>query len=141
MSQVNAKPVRIVMLDDDPEDALLVSTAIKGLEYDVPFQHIQTSQAFTFYLSEDYMTQSRESAVILLLDLNMPCKTGLEWLRELRCETQYKDLIIVVFSTSGMAEERVKSLSLGADDHLGKPDRVQDLTHKLDILCRRYVEQ
>lgn len=139
MSQINAKPVRIVMLDDDPEDALLVSTAIKRLEYDVPFQHIQTSQAFTSYLSEDYITQSLESVVILLLDLNMPCKTGLEWLKELRSEAQYKDLIIVVFSTSGMTEERVRSLSLGADEHLGKPDRVQDLTRKLDILCRRYV--
>ena len=50
MSQTNVKPVRIVMLDDDPEDALLVSTAIKRLEYDVLIFLPQLQGKFTDHL-------------------------------------------------------------------------------------------
>lgn len=77
---------------------------------------------------------------MLLLDLNMPVKTGLEWLSELRADSRFDPLIIIVLSTSDMKEEHVRSLSLGANAHIGKPDSVKELADKLVALYGRWID-
>lgn len=130
----------LLMLDDDPEDAFLVRTALRRLDVSWSFQHFQTSKAFSDYLEKEYPVQSQASPVMLLLDLNMPIKTGLEWLAELRGNKDFDELIIIVLSTSDAAEEQVRSLALGANAHVGKPDSVAELARKLMALYGRWIE-
>ena len=139
MKNHNETLMRILMLDDDPEDAFLVRTAIKRSCLPLSFMYFQTSEAFSQYLHRTSLVSHENEVVVLLLDLNMPCKGGLEWLEELRSDSRYEGLIIVVFSTSNMAEERARSLSLGANDHLGKPDSVRELAHRLTDLYHRWI--
>lgn len=140
MMEVSPKKARLLMFDDDPEDALLVRTALKRIDIPCLFQYFQTSKAFSDYLDNDYSAQAQASPILLLLDLNMAGKTGLEWLQELRLSKRFDDLIIIVFSTSDMAEERARSLALGANDHIGKPDSVKELADRLVALYRRWVD-
>lgn len=140
---MEAKPnkARLLMFDDDPEDALLVQTALKRIDICCAFQYFQTSAEFSDYLDKEYSQQAQESPIMLLLDLNMAAKTGLEWLQELRANKRFDDLIIIVFSTSDMVEERTRSLALGANAHIGKPDSVNELAHRLKGLYRRWIDR
>lgn len=138
--ETNARQPRLLMLDDDREDAFLVQTALKRVDLNWSFQHFQTSQAFSEYLNKAYSEHVQESRLMLLLDLNMPVKTGLEWLSELRADSRFDPLIIIVLSTSDMKEEHVRSLSLGANAHIGKPDSVKELADKLVALYGRWID-
>ncbi|RUM49331.1 MAG: hypothetical protein DSY86_09020 [Marinomonas sp.] len=141
MSNQSEASMRILMLDDDPEDAYLVKTAIKRIPLPLSFEYFQTSEAFSQYLQQAVLENVRGEVIVLLLDLNMPCKGGLDWLEELRSDSRYESLVIVVFSTSNMEEERARSLALGANDHLGKPDSVQELAHRLTDLYQHWIGQ
>ncbi|SBS35833.1 Response regulator rcp1 [Marinomonas aquimarina] len=141
MTEVNAVTAHLLMLDDDPEDAFLVQTALKRLDLDWSFQHFQTCQAFRDYLNTDYALQVQQSRLLLLLDLNMPTKTGWEWLQELRADHRFDELVIIVLSTSDMAEEQARSLALGANAHIGKPDSVNDLARWLKSLYGRWIDK
>lgn len=139
MKEVN-KHASMLMFDDDAEDALLVKTAIRRIEYPIQFVHLQTGTEFLAELEWIKQSPERMRQTLLLLDLNMPSKNGIEWLRELREQSAFNDLTIVVFSTSNMAEERARSRLLGADDHLGKPDSVNDLEKQLLRLYERWLK-
>ena len=141
MVKSNDAAVKFLMLDDDPEDAFLVKTALLRSAVPVSFHYFQTSAAFAQYLPKMVLEIDHDQLIVLLLDLNMPCKSGLEWLKELRSNERLDDLFIVVFSTSDMAEEKARSFALGANEHLGKPDSVTELASKLNALYHRCVKQ
>lgn len=130
----------VIMFDDDAEDALLVKTALARLKMPINFCHIQNRDAFAELLAELKHCPSKLEQSLLLLDLNMPSKNGIEWLRELRAQTFFDPLKIVVFSTANMAEDQARSRMLGADDHLGKPDSVTDLAKQLSALYERWLK-
>lgn len=140
METVKSQAVRLLMLDDDPEDAFLVKTALQKTHLEWIFDHFQTCKAFNEYLDKDYSVQIQESPMILLLDLNMPSKTGVEWLRELRADRRFDELVIIVFSTSDMCEEKTRTLALGANDHIGKPDSVLELARTLNKLYEQWIK-
>lgn len=129
----------LLMLDDDPEDAFLVRTAIKRTALPIQFEYFQTGQAFCEYIrtiSEQYLTTH---SLLLLLDLNMPGKTGMDWLQELRADALYKEVVIVIFSTSNLDEDKARCLALGANAYIDKPDRVEDLATKIVSLYQTWL--
>ncbi|MBM6550556.1 response regulator [Marinomonas ostreistagni] len=138
MSEEQADTPILLMLDDDQEDALLVSTALRRAQLPLSFTHIQTSEQFGAYLGqiEAWLAQR---PVALLLDLNMPGKSGLDWLARLRQQSELKCLRIIVFSTSCASEERLRTLALGADEHIGKPDSVAELVTVLSAVYERWI--
>jgi len=72
---------------------------------------------------------------LLLLDLGLPGKSGLEYLRELR---QRNDTVPVVILTAlDAVAERIAGLDAGADDYLGKPFDLDELTARIRAVLRR----
>ncbi|MFD1382839.1 response regulator [Rhodanobacter aciditrophus] len=131
---------QVIMFDDDAEDALLVKTALTRLDVPISFLHVQNKVAFEAVLTELAHLPDRMQRSLLLLDLNMPGKKGADWLKELRGQSTFDALTVVVFSTANMAEDRARSAMLGADDHLGKPDTVMELAKQLDALYKRWLK-
>ena len=76
---------------------------------------------------------------LLLLDLVLPGKTGLEILQEVResCST----LPIVILTARGEESDRVRGLKLGADDYVVKPFSVMELMARVGAVLRRSPER
>lgn len=74
---------------------------------------------------------------ILFLDLNMPGFSGFDVLEQLRSSEEYKDLPIVIFSTSRDERTIAKSMALGANYYVPKPTDFlllkKTIQHTLDI--------
>lgn len=130
----------IIMFDDDSEDALLVKTALARLHLPVGFYHAKSRDEFYDVLDRLMSHPGQIERSLLLLDLNMPGKNGVDWLQELRAQPLFDSLTIVVFSTTNMAEDRARSRKFGADDHVGKPDSVADLAKQLASLYERWLK-
>jgi len=72
--------------------------------------------------------------IIVLLDLNMPKKSGFEVLEWIRQQSSLKALAVDVFSGSSRNEDIEKALRLGANLYLKKPITINEL----DELLRGY---
>jgi DNA-binding response OmpR family regulator len=72
---------------------------------------------------------------LLLLDMVLPGKTGLEILREVR--NVRPTLPIIILSARGEENDRVSGLRLGADDYVVKPFSVNELLARVDAVLRR----
>jgi CheY-like chemotaxis protein len=75
---------------------------------------------------------------LVLLDLNMPRKNGFDILAELRQEPRFKQLPVVVFTTSASRTDRDRCLALGADDFLTKPFQYEKLSQLASDLCAQW---
>jgi DNA-binding response OmpR family regulator len=71
---------------------------------------------------------------VVLLDLMLPGRDGLEICRELRTRT---DLPIIILTARGEEADRVMGLELGADDYLAKPYSPRELLARIRAVTRR----
>jgi two-component system OmpR family response regulator len=78
---------------------------------------------------------ARESADLIVLDINLPAKSGLDILRALRARGDTAPVILLT-ARSGL-EDRVAGLDLGADDYLVKPFEMDELEARIRALSRR----
>lgn len=58
---------------------------------------------------------------MILLDLNMPRKDGRETLKELKADPEFKDIPVVIFTTSKADEDIFRSYQLGSNSFITKP--------------------
>jgi len=72
---------------------------------------------------------------IIILDLSLPKKSGMQLLRELRNQGYLTPVLIL--SARGGTGDRVKGLRAGADDYLGKPFDSAELLARLEAILRR----
>jgi two-component system response regulator QseB len=78
-----------------------------------------------------------ETYALLLLDLGLPRKSGLDWLRELRRRGNRTPVLIL--TARDAVADRVAGLDSGADDYLVKPFDLDELSARVRALMRRHA--
>lgn len=74
---------------------------------------------------------------LLLLDLTLPQRNGLEILQQIRKEGL--DIRVLILTSHNTVDDRVEGLRTGADDYLGKPFSFPELMARIDALLRRFL--
>lgn len=118
--------MRILLVEDDPMIGVAVSVALKDAAYAVDWVKDGASAS---QVLEDGEHQ------VVLLDLGLPRRDGLEVLRRLR-QAGNAVPVLIVTARDGV-EERIKGLDYGADDYLVKPFDVKELLARLRAIIRR----
>jgi DNA-binding response OmpR family regulator len=119
---------KILIIEDDRRMSDALVSGIEAAGYDV-------SAAST--AEEGFFLAHRERPDLLLLDLNLPQRNGLEILRQIRSEGI--DMRVMILTSQNTVEDRVMGLQAGADDYLGKPFSFQELMARIHALLRRSV--
>lgn len=121
--------MRLLLVEDDP---LLSSSLRQDLEH----------QGYAVDLAEngrDAEFMGNEIAYdIIVLDLGLPVKPGLEVLGDWR--TSGNRTPVIVLTARDAWHERVAGFKAGADDYLGKPFHVEELIARIQALIRRSHE-
>jgi CheY-like chemotaxis protein len=81
---------------------------------------------------KQFSQRGLEIPVCLLLDLKMPRKDGREALKEIRQNSKYNDLPIIVLSTSDSEYDKEYCNSFGISDYITKPDSFVGLLSLVD---------
>lgn len=123
---MTAGPPRVLLVEDDIQLAGLVQEYLQRYEFEVHLEH-----------RGDRATERVSSLKpdILVLDLNLPGKDGLEICREIRSDFSGP---IAMFTARDEDVDEVVGLELGADDYLTKPVEPRVLLARLRSLLRRY---
>lgn len=102
-------PASIYVADDEP---VILNALVKRLS--------QSQHQVRAFKSGDELLAAVEQGLpdLILLDLKMPGRTGLEILKALRTKTQ--DAVVIILTAYGTVEEAVKAMKLGAYDFIIK---------------------
>ena len=118
--------MRILLVEDDPMIGEAICTALKDAAYAVDWVKDGESASRTLEVGEHG---------VVLLDLGLPGRDGLEVLRRLR-QSGSKLPVIVITARDGV-DDRIRGLDLGADDYLVKPFDVNELLARMRAVIRR----
>jgi len=129
----------ILLAEDDPNDVLLIQRAFQRNHVANPVQVVRDGEEALAYLSGQAPFADRERhplPVLMLMDLKMPRKSGLEVLAWVRQQPGLKRLPIIVLTSSNQSPDINRAYELGANSYLVKPagfDSLLDLVKNLDM--------
>ena len=136
---MNAREGVILLAEDDPNDVLLIQRAFQRTHVANPVQVVRDGEEALAYLSGQGPFADRERhplPVLMLMDLKMPRKSGLEVLEWVRQQPGLKRLPITVLTSSNQSPDINRAYELGANSYLVKPagfDSLLELVKNLDM--------
>ena len=74
---------------------------------------------------------------VILLDQLLPGKTGMDIMKEIRSNTRFNNIPIIVVSALIAEDDKVQALNIGADDYITKPFTIKELIARVRALIRR----
>ena len=78
---------------------------------------------------------------LIILDIDMPKRDGFEVCKELRVQMETMFVPVIMLTARDSVEEKIKGLSLGADDYITKPFHPDELIVRIDTVLRRSSQQ
>jgi len=121
-------PLHIVLADDDDDDRLFFKDAIADVKVKTVVAMVNDGVELMDYLNKPDLRLPN----LVFLDLNMPRKSGMECLKEIRSNPKLKDLVIAIYSTSGLEKDIEETFVKGANIYIKKPSDFQVLKTLLD---------
>jgi CheY-like chemotaxis protein len=117
-----APSLKIILVEDNPADARLLQEAFREFAPEVEITTIQKGDEVLKYLDKTSIEDPDRFPVFLLLDLNLPGKNGKEVLKELKAHSKYKQIPIIICSTSNNPDDIRESYEFYANAYLTKPN-------------------
>ena len=119
---------RVLVVDDEPDIVALVAYHLAKAGYRVT----------TAATGAEALAAARdERPVLMVLDLMLPGVSGFEVLEQLRADNATRDIAVLMLTARRDEPDRIRGLSLGADDYLAKPFSPQELVLRVGAILRR----
>jgi|ERR1043165_1281779 CheY-like chemotaxis protein len=109
--------LRVVLADDNKNDRLLFKEAFKDIGLNTSLHFVEDGKDLMEYLS----SCNGDLPHMLFLDLNMPQKTGLQCLREIKSDKKLKDISVAIYSVSAGENDVEETFRNGANVYIEKP--------------------
>lgn len=113
----------IILADDDQDDRDFFSDAFNELKMETKVSSFNDGLQLMNYLT----LPTSILPDILFLDLNMPFKSGVECLHEIKTFDRLKNIVIAIYSTSASDEDVEATFVSGANIYIKKPSNFDDL--------------
>lgn len=117
---------KVLLVEDDPNLGILLQEYLGHKNYAVDLKRNGVEGLTAF---------KQESYDILLFDVMMPKKDGFTLAKEVR--EMDKDIPIIFLTAKSMKEDKIKGLTIGADDYITKPFSMEVLELKINAILRR----
>lgn len=119
---------KILIVDDDTKICTLLSDILKE-------HHFQVAVSNT--TEEGWEKLIHGSPDLILLDIEVPVKGGLEFCREVKEKEPYKHIPIIFLTVRGQEMDKIAALNLGGDDFITKPFSPKELLARIQVAFRR----
>ena len=119
---------RIMVVDDEPDIVALVAYHLAKSGY-----RVSTAGTGT----EALAALRTERPALIVLDLMLPGLSGFDVLERLRADEQTREIAVLMLTARHDEPDRIRGLSLGADDYLAKPFSPQELVLRVGAILRR----
>jgi CheY-like chemotaxis protein len=131
------KTAPILLVEDDDNDVLFLRSSWKKADIANALQVVTDGQKAVDYLSglDQYVDRTAHPLpCLVLLDLNLPCKTGFEVLQWIRDHPEHGTLLVVVLTSSSAEKDAHRAYLLGANSYVVKPSSPEKLRELVNLL-------
>jgi CheY-like chemotaxis protein len=121
LNRVEARPIRILLVEDDPGDVLITKEAFDDGKIVNTLDVVGNGEDALAFLRGEGAHAGAERPDLILLDLNLPRLSGTEVLAEIKSDEVLHSIPVVVLTTSSAEEDIVRSYRLHANAYVTKP--------------------
>ena len=115
---MSPEKIHLVLVDDDKDDCYLFEEILQELPVSTQLVTVRDGEKLLQLLE----AKTKELPDVIFLDLNMLVKNGMECLSEIKAHEKFKNLCVIIFSTSFRQEVTDQLYSKGAMHYIKKPD-------------------
>jgi len=132
---MNAELISVLLVEDDPGDVLLIREAFSDRKVGNVLSIVSDGVEAMRYVRREGEYADRERPDLVLLDLNLPRKSGAEVLEEIKSDPSLATIPVVVLTTSRAEADVLRSYELHANAYITKPvdfDRFGEIVQQID---------
>jgi CheY-like chemotaxis protein len=134
---MTAKPLNVVLVEDDEVDVMNVQRAFEKASILAPvFRAGDGVEALDLLRSSSLPAARR----LVLLDLNMPRMNGIEFLHELRADQRLRNTTVVVLTTSDDERDKMDAFEMNVAGYLLKPVTFGSFVDLMSALDRYWTQ-
>jgi CheY-like chemotaxis protein len=139
---MNGKPI-ILHVEDDPNDVLLVELAFKKAALSCVLNVVNDGEEAIQYLSATEANddgQRNPVPTLLLLDVKLPRRSGMEVLAWIRGRDDLRRVPVVMLTSSNQPSDVNRAYDLGVNSYLVKPSALDELVQMVKKLSAYWLE-
>jgi len=114
-------PIEVLLVEDNAGDARLTREALVDDKLKIQIRESHDGEAAMAYLRREGQFSDARLPDLVLLDLNLPKKGGIEVLSEMKADPQLKHIPVVILTSSKAEEDIVRTYDLHANCYISKP--------------------
>lgn len=133
----------ILHVEDDPNDVLLVDLAFRRAGAPFSLRVLPDGEQAIDYLADTQPSDSRSRnpvPTLLLLDVKLPRRSGLEVLAWLRGRDDLRRIPVVMLTSSNQPSDVNRAYDLGANSYLVKPSALEELAEMMRKISHYWLE-
>ena len=133
----------ILLVEDEPNDVFFLKHAFEQADIQNPLQVVEDGQKAIDYLGGNGNYSDRDRfpfPALVLLDLKLPIRMGLEVLRWLQSQPSLAALIVVILSSANNPRDVEEAYRLGARSYLVKPASVKERLKMAEAIKAYWLE-
>ena len=127
---MKSKVKKFLLADDDSDDREMFSEALAAIDPQIVCEGVEDGHAALQLLSGGEVDHPN----IIFIDINMPVMNGWDLLKNLKSDTQFMDIPVIVYSTSSRETDREIAQDLGANCFVTKPDSFKHVKSMLEVV-------
>jgi two-component system, chemotaxis family, response regulator Rcp1 len=128
------------VVEDNPADVFLIRETIQAAGIKAPLHVVKDGEEATSFFDHADQDASAPCPALVILDINLPKKHGIEVLKHLRRSDRCRSARVIVVSTSNAGADREAVMTNGADAYFSKPSRYDDFL-KLGNLIQEWLSK
>lgn len=134
------KALTILLAEDNEDHAELIIESLRDFNIGNTVFHVSNGEALLSYLYETYDSKQQSGLPdLILLDLKMPRMDGKATLQQIKSDSRFNQIPVIIVTTSTNAAEIDECYSLGANSYITKPLKFEELNRKIKELNLYWV--
>jgi CheY-like chemotaxis protein len=125
----------LLYVEDEDAAVFLFETALKEAGIQLRLCRVSDGEQALAFLRHKDAYEGAPTPDLVLLDLNLPRKNGLDVLAEINRNDEFRKIPTVVFTSSSLASDRNQSISLGAQEYITKPSTFDGFIKAVKAAC------
>ncbi len=131
---MNNFPINILLVEDNPAEAMLAKLAMHETHYEYFIYVATDGEKAMDYLRHEHEAPEKGLPDLILLDLNLPMKSGKEVLKEIKSNETFKHIPLIVLSSSSNPRDIMECYRLYANCYITKPIFFDRLTEVMYLI-------
>jgi two-component system, chemotaxis family, response regulator Rcp1 len=128
------KQIEILLVEDSPTDVLFVHEALDEFKSTNALHVVEDGIEALAFLNQEEKYASSPRPDLILLDLNLPRKNGREVLTEIKADSRFKSIPVVVLTTSRAEQDILQAYNLQANCYIVKPVRFDNFLEAMKTI-------